>query len=620
MRIAERRVRAGLSFFALFMIAAPVLSARADDSNIPQIVVTPNYWPTSVGRTGSTISVISHRQIEESSAGSLKALLQTVPGVTVTETGGTGGQAYVSLRGAATGSTLVLIDGVRVNDASSANNAFDFSTLSTDGIERIEILRGPQSALYGSDAMGGVINIITRRGSGAFHSSASIEGGSYGTWRTMLSASGTSGPYSVFASGSIFDTHGFSRVGSRDSGEPDGSSKFSGTIHGAYDPGGGFRFEYGLDGYHSAADLDAGAGHDATGYTTARDLISGYGRLLFPSADGRIDNSLTFFGTHTTRLYSEPTDNYAYRAGSLGAEYQSHIKLSGGQSLLLGARVEQQTAYQKPSYATMPSFDAKNWLYAGYFLYSLPVGDRLNLSYAGRYDGADKGEGFLTGRATAVYDIPEIEARVHASVGSGAKRPTPFQLSYNPVLQPEKSFGADLGFDRTLFDGRLKVSATAFYNHFSNLIDFTGGYFSGTYQNIARAETEGVELSGTATIVPGVLTSTASYTYTKARDLDTGLPTPRQPENSGSLALTYMHGAKFDTTATATFVGKRFNDSAASVVLDPYVRVDLAANYRATPSLTFFGRIVNLLNADYEDVTGYNTAGRSAYVGLRWSH
>ncbi len=128
----------------------------------------------------------------------------------------------------------------------------------------------------------------------------------------------------------------------------------------------------------------------------------------------------------------------------------------------------------------------------------MPVDAHLNLSFAARHDGEVDAEGFTTGRFTAVYDLPATETRIRASLGTGAKRPTAFQLSYNPALLPEKSVGADIGIEKTLFDGRLTISATGFWNRFSDLIDFDGDYLTGTYKNIAAAETAGVELAASA--------------------------------------------------------------------------------------------------------------------------
>ncbi len=222
------------TIIAAFVVIV-VTAGLARAAGVPSIVVTPYYVPTSIEKAGSTVSVITADQIARSSAGTVADLLRSVPGLTVTESGGAGGQALVNLRGAEAGHTLVLIDGVRVNDPASARDEFDFATLSVTDIARIEILRGPQTALYGSDAMGGVINIITRRPTGGTSVSVTAEGGSYGTRRTSVSASGGAGPVSLIASGTYFANTGFSRVGDRDHGEPDGTEKYAGTVRGAID-------------------------------------------------------------------------------------------------------------------------------------------------------------------------------------------------------------------------------------------------------------------------------------------------------------------------------------------------------------------------------------------------
>ncbi len=287
-------------------------------------------------------------------------------------------------------------------------------------------------------------------------------------------------------------------------------------------------------------------------------------------------------------------------------------------TLLAGARIDRETAYQKVSNKPAPAFDSAQMLYAGYLLYQVPVNARLNLSFAGRYDGASQGQGFLTGRFTAVYDMSEIETRLRGSVGTGAKRPTAFQLSYNPALLPEQSVGADLGVEKTLLDGRLTFSVTGFWNRFENLINFDGDFLTGTYRNIDQAETAGVEVAAKADIVPGVLSGAAAYTFLYSRDLSTGLPLQRRPQNSGAVSLTYTGGENFEATVSALLVGDRFNDDAATVPLGGYARVDVSARYRINPQLTVFGRIENLLNARYQEVSGYNTAGISAYGGLTW--
>jgi vitamin B12 transporter len=612
--------RVGAVFFLTLLAPLGATAARADD--IPSIVVTPTYIPTAISRAGSAITVISHDQIVRSNAGSVVQLLQTVPGLSITESGGVGSSTTVSIRGAEPGHTLVLIDGVRVNEPSAASGGFDFSQLTLTDIERIEVVRGPQSALYGSDAMGGVINIITKKAAkGQSHSSVTAEGGSYGTERVSASASKSEGAFSLAGSGTWFNTTGFSRQGNRDHDEPDGARKFAGNVNGSIDAGGGVRLDFGLDGFNETAGFDESGNPDAKS-TQTRDLVNGYSKLSFPSLDGWLHNSINVFAMDDSRHVYDDTATPSvtdFHGTDVGAEYQGDFTLGSHGTFLFGTRVEQETGAVVGGWTP---FSSSRNLYAFYAMQQLNVGDRLHLSFGGRYDGANEGEGFLTGRATAVYDISETETRLRASIGTGAKRPTFYEL-YAPIygnadLKDETSWGADTGIDQTLFDGRITLSATAFYDRFRNLIDFNPPSYVAV--NVTDAETAGAELSGTANIVPGKLSASATYTYLYARNLANGLPLSRRPENSGTLALTYTGIDRLSATLAATFVGTRTNSPSATLWLPAYTRVDVNADYRLNDHVTLFGRIVNLFNATYQDPSGYNTSGLAVYAGLTATH
>jgi vitamin B12 transporter len=188
-----------------------------------------------------------------------------------------------------------------------------------------------------------------------------------------------------------------------------------------------------------------------------------------------------------------------------------------------------------------------------------------------------------------------------------------------PALQPERSFGFDIGIDQSLFDGLLIVSATGFYNRFTDLLTFQLSPSPGHYENVANASTAGVELGGGVDIVPGAWRATGSYTYLEARDLDGDVALPRRPKHSGSVALTYTGHPGLEATLSAAFVGPRFNKAGETEPLPGYARLDLAASYRLNPATKVFARIENLTNASYQDPGGFNTPGLSAYIGLTWN-
>jgi vitamin B12 transporter len=631
----RRRTRAGLSLFACipaFWAACPAQAEELDD-----IVVTAYRGQTDIAKSGSAITVIPGDKINNASPGSLADVLRQVPGLSVTQTGGPGGTTEVSIRGAEAGHTLVLIDGVRVNDPASARNLFDFAVFSPTDIERVEILRGPQSALYGSDAMGGVINIITRKRTGKLSASVGVEGGSYGTVAGNAVAGGSIGPVNLSVSGTAFSSDGFSRVGDRDNGEADATRKYAGTARGSYDSGEGQGFSFGVTAYRQQSELDKGSKptDDLPGYERDRDVITGFGRFDFEAFDGRLNNQITLFGAETTSAHYEALPRTTNSRGTnYGVEYQSTLDMGDAGSLIWGARAEKEGGRQSISVAsgTTSSFDDERTLLAVFALQQFTLFDNLNISIGGRYDEDIDGEGFLTGRTTAAYLMDQTGTKLRGSFGNAAKRPTMFQLFDaqfgNPDLVDEESWGGDIGIDQELFDGRVTVSATGFYNKFTNLIEFQSesppDYPRSSYYNVKSAETSGLELSAEAELWPSVLKATGSYTYLRATNLDTELPLSRRPENSGSLTLTYTGIENFEFGVTAIFVGERFNNdaktAAALVPLEGYTKIDLNASYRLNPQTTLYGRIENLTDVLYEDAFGYNNAGLSAYAGLRWTH
>lgn len=649
---------------ASLLICAICGAANAAPGDPLRLVITAFRHETAERQSGSSISVIDRKAIEQASPGTLTNALRSVPGVNIVESGGTGATAEVRLRGAETGHTLVMIDGVRVNDSATTRDEFDFSLVGPDQIERVEVLRGPQTALYGSDAMGGVVNIIIKRPGEGTHASATVEGGSYGTFAQALSASMRSGDYSVLLSGSYFRTDGFSRVGDRDHDEKDGSEKWNGTIHAAYTPADGPNFDFDLTGADQRAEYDGTPPNPPapsctpgmacyTSYlnklsaaanalnTVHKQLLTGYAKVSDDTFDGAYDQSLTGFFTVSKRSNIQPpSTTFDFASSVVGAEYQGVANLGGWGTLLVGSRIEREVAGYEATGFGFTSFDTDRSFYALFAQHEVTFGERLHLSFGGRYDGEiGGGEDFLTGRATASYDLRETGSMLRASIGTGAKRATAYQVANNmyaaatypsvpvpPEIAPEHNLGVDFGIDQSLFDGRATVSATAFYSRFHDLIDFVtissppapAGVFDGYYENIKNAAVAGLELSGQTDLVPGALRVSGSYTFLDARNLDTGKMLERRPVQSGTAALTYTGIPDFEATLSATYVGFRYNKAGEVWPLGPYTRVDLTLSYDINPNLRAFGRVENLTNARYQDPGGYNNAGFSVYAGLRW--
>ncbi|MBV6658450.1 MAG: TonB-dependent receptor [Devosiaceae bacterium] len=569
---------------------------------------------TPIARAGSAVSVVTREQIEQAGYLSVSDALRAVPGVSFNTSGGYGSETSIRLRGAESHHTVVLIDGVPVSDPTDTRAEFDFRTLPTSAIERIEVLRGPQSALYGSDAIGGVINIITRRADQGLSGEATVEGGSYGTHRETATVGYGGALASFLGSVSHVSTEGFSRT--QVDPEKDGVRQWSGFAQMGVQLSEYVRVDGQLQASDTTTDYDRTPTRTTGTQDRVRDMrsVNGHLRARVETFEERWVHTLTVSGGRTENV-DDSGSITNYSGLQQGAEYVSTMNFGAAGTLLVGMGIEQHEAEQTGGF--FGPYDAQETYWSAFAMHQFSIGPRLHLSAAIRLDDFDGAGEFVTGRGTAVFEIFETETRFHASVGTGAKAPTLYQrfgpIGANPDLLVEESFGADLGITQVLFDGRATVDVTGFYNRFDNLIDYQGGFI-----NVDEAETYGVEVSATARVIPGQLDASASYTYLIAKDLTTGNRLRRRPEHEGQLTLTYLGIDRLSLSATAFVVGgDRFNDFDNLVALDPYVRVDASASYQVHEHLEVFGRIENLFDADYEEIDGYNTPGLSAYAGIR---
>ncbi|MCB1414067.1 MAG: TonB-dependent receptor [Xanthobacteraceae bacterium] len=613
--------------------------------------MTADRTPEPIGRTGSSISVVDGQTLATTNAASVVDALRAVPGLQVTQAGGPAGTSGVMLRGANTGQTLVLIDGIRVNDPSGAAGDFNFGLLAPGMIARIEVLKGPQSALYGSDAMGGVVNIITRKGTGPAQFDLRTEVGSYGTAATTGSMFGSSGPWSYAAAITGQHSNGFSSYGYRIPAieamypnlEKDGFDRIGGSARIGYDAGDGFRFDAGLTSTFMRSAYDYGFGAVPDTPSSANQLQQQiWARAAVDSLGGMLIQSITTFASQTSRTFNDystgfnlpPAQQSAtstdFIGNSFGAEYQGTLRMDAAGTLVYGARTQHETAdtfastllpVPTPRIATLGAKQDTNSVFA---LWKVPVGDRLTLSVGGRVDDVVDVSTFATWRTTAAYNISETGTRLHASAGTGAKAPTLYQL-YEPTygnlgLKPEESIGYDAGIDQSLFDGRVKLSVTGFYNKFDNMIDFTFDPTPtqpyGHYLNVARAETYGLEVGGDIDVLPGLVKLKAAYTYLRAYDLNTGLALARRPKHVARFAVAITPTPDWLIEPRILTVSERFSSAGEFNRLAPYTRVDLYTEYRIDKTWKVFARGENIFNARYQEVLNYGTTGPAVYGGF----
>jgi len=631
--------------------ASPVRPASNSTAAAPkqptEVVVTADREPEPISRTGSSISVVKGETLAASNPGSLVDALRTVPGLDISESGGPGSTTNIRLRGANTGQTLVMIDGIRINDPTAASGDFDFAMFAPSAIERIEVLKGPQSALYGSDAMGGVVNIITKKGTGPAQFNVRTEAGSYGTVSTTGSMIGSQGPWSYAFTGGGQSSEGFSRYGYRIPAieaknpnlESDGFSRLGGSARIGYDAD-GVRVETGILSTLTRSNYDA-SGADAPFFKARRLLDQVWTKASVDTLDGRWTHSLNMFETQAVRSFSElsyPLKTSStitdYTGNSVGAEYQSTLRMGALGSLIYGAKTQHeiadifQTKFVPTIAAYVPQVRGKQDTNSLFGLWQLPIGERLIFTIGGRVDDVVNVSRFETWRATAAYMISETGTKLHASAGTGAKAPTLFQLysvNQGASLAPEQSFGYDTGIDQSLFNGRATVSLTGFSNKFSNLIDFVsiGPGVScpvvnplGCYFNVSRAETNGLEVGSNIDILPGLVKFNAAYTYLHAVDLATGLVLARRPKNLARFALTITPTDRWLIEPRVLTVSKRFSSAGQTSQVDAYTRVDLYIEYKIDKNWKVFARGENILNEHYQEVFNFGTTGPAAYAGF----
>ncbi len=636
--------RAGIAAGCLALFA-PGDSAFAQTANqLPVTVVTADRSAEPITNTASAISVVDQATLTQTNPGSLVDALRSVPGLDITESGGAGRLASVRLRGANNGQTLVLIDGVRANDPTAPGADFDFSMFPAGAIDHIEVLRGPQSALYGSDAIGGVINIITKKGGGPVVNNIRAEGGSYGTGALSGSTMGSQGPWSYAVTGSGIHSDSFSAYGFRvpelealvPHMERDPYNRLSGSARVGYDAGEGVRFNAAVLSNYTRANYDETTGgfptetpsfstkiYDQANVNAAVDTFDGRWTHSVTTFADRSDRSFhdVFFASKTTNVSASTVDDFI--GDRVGAEYQGIFRAGAVGTLTYGAREEQETAriYHTGLFPTfsprMLTMGPQQETRSLFGLYQLPLFERLNLSLGGRIDDVVGTNQFATWRATAAYLLPETGTKLRASAATGAKAPSLFQLDSsfgNPTLRPEEDFGYDGGVDQTLFNGRMTLSVTGFSNRLKNLIDFDT--VSMHYLNVTRAATSGLEVESNVQLVPAYLDLKLAYTNLRARDLSTGLVLARRPEHVLNLALDFTPTPQWLIEPRVILVSKRFSGNGETLPLAAYARTDLYVAYKVDQNWKVFARGENIFDTRYQEVANFGTTGAAVYGGI----
>ena len=603
--------------------------AVAQDTSValPTIVVTPTGLPEPATEAGSAVTVIDRVEIERSPTRGTFDVLRRVPGLTATQSGGFGSESIVRLRGAESGQVQVLLDGVEINDPSSAAGDFNFAGLLTTGIERIEVLRGPQSALYGSDAVGGVISLSTGVGDGPASGSLTGEYGSFDTIRGAgrLEGSVARVAYGVTAAG--LTTNGFSRQTGPAFTEDDGTQAVNLTGRAVVDLAPNLTAEAAGGYLRNQAELDLSSVDETIGETTL-DLVYGRLSLNHIGLDGRLTTSVDLTASATDRDVEDPERISRFEGRRFEGDVRAALAINDWYTLILGAGIEEElgAGEDEGGPSAGERFDESLTTVFGYSLVRIEPVDDLTLTAGFRIDDFEAGGTEPTYRFTGAYNLAETGTTFRASVGSAARAPTIFQLfdsftidfggflfrtEPNPDLRTETSFGVDAGVEQSLFDNRLTVSATGFFNDFDDLIQFAGTRF----ENVAEAETYGIEVAASAVPVDWLLID-LSYTFLETEDLATGLELRRRPKHALTAIVDIQATDDLALVGELRYVGEQFDDTDNEEEIADFVVVNLAAAYDLTDRVQAFVRVENLFNEEYEEAIGFNTAGRSAFGGL----
>lgn len=637
------------AFVALAGLTAFAASAQSNPDNpvvLPQVTVSATGIATPVEQVGSSVTVITAADIERDQRRTVPDILSSIPGVYVVQSGGPGGQTAVFMRGSNSQHIKVLIDGIDASDLSTPNGAVDLAHVAAGDIERLEVLRGPQGGLYGANAIGGVISITTKRGSGPAKATVTVEGGSMGTFNQSAAVSG----------GKANIDYAFSVMHLR-------STNIRVTPDYVLPPGGQANpNSYDNMSYSGrvGAKLNDNLTVNLVGrYTDARLLYSNDNFSLFPSApfpvrsdygnrsflgrseavwsllDGRFVNTFGFNLTDYKRSNQDPngTPPSRYESTRTKFDWRGNFSLMTGQTLVMGLEREDERS-STSTMGTVPAgplfYSAKTGNQAGYLELQSQFAERLFLVSNIRLDDNDQFGNHTTWRVAPAAIVPVTETRLKASYGTGFKAPTLFELygvgdfgyAGNPLLQPETSTGYDFGFEQPLFNGRAKFGATYFRNDITNLINNV--FFPvNTYVNVGKARIHGAEMFAEANLTSR-LRLRVDYTQTIAKDMITGLELTRRPRDKIGVLAVWNATDALTLSANVLYVGPWKDFDRQGLLFSPdstpgYTAVNFAANYVVNPNITVFGRVDNLFDKQYENPVGWLQPGMGVFGGIKYT-
>src|ERR1700731_1123806 len=582
------------------------------------VVVSATRFDIPLDQVPASVSIVDSQDIEQKQIERVSDALREVPGLSVVQTGTPGQLTSVFMRGLPSEDMQVLLDGIPINQGLAG--LFNFSDLTIDDLGRVEIVRGPQSTLYGPRALAGVIQLFTKQGAGPPGVTLSTEGGSYGTFRESLQSDGKIDIFDYSIGASRLDT---------DNARPNNQYRNSAVTA---DIGFSSNDEFRAGALMLYSLSDAGNPNTIFDPRPLDNLLTERW-LIGPHFDWKPTDwweQKLIFDYDNERQVNDPNqDGFVgpTRAlfGRTTVDYQNNVRPISWLTLTNGFFYNRVSANQERPFVLFgPTFISDFTTEIGGFLQATANIDNFVFVAGGRIDSFNQFGDIWTYRIASSYKIDKTDTTLHSSVATGFSPPSSQDKIFgmNFGLRPEKDFGWDAGIEQRLWERRVTVGATYFHNDLSNVIGFNGQFRT---LNLGAAETQGVETELHATPITD-LTFAASYTYLEAEKTDSaniaqlpGARLPRRPRNEVYVSGSYLWCKKLRTTVEAKFVNAReeLRFGAPNFDIEDYNFVNFAAEYEINPHMSIFGRIDNLTREHYAEVFGFPNLGTAAYAGMK---
>ena len=593
----------------LALATLPHAASAQDVFDLGTITISASQTPTETARTGASVEVVTQEDLNAAPAARIVETLDYLPGVSVSGNGGLGASATLRLRGLSNTYIGVYVDGIDVSDPSRTQTQFDFGSLTSGGIGRVEVLKGSQSAIYGSEAIAGVVNIQTRGaseiGSEYF---VDVEVGSYGTRSATLGAATKSERGELALTFTQTDTNGFSAQDENDGNtEADGFSGTTLAVKGSTVATDTVTLGFALNFADSVTNQD---GYDVTTntYSDTDDSIESSRRAgrVYAEIDGTaVDHTVGLSFSDTERHY--PLGYTSDFNGERTELSNTSVTQLGGVQLAFGGSYSEETFDADTATGTyeITSFFSEA---------KLAPTAALDLSVALRRDDHSVFGGFTTGRFAASLQMDDATT-LRASLGTGFRAPSLYELfapSYgNTALTPEESQSAEIGVERR-FDNGGSVEATVFTTEIDNLIGFDMTTFAYA-QTPGQSQSRGVEVAAATPLTSGI-EAFGSYTYVDAVDADDA-QLVRVPTHDLVMGVSASLGANMNGQLVANHIAGRANDG-GNVMAD-YTVLNAVVQYDFNDSTQGYVRFENLTDEEYQTSNGYGTSDRAVYFGLR---